>query len=66
MKRAPTDYGMTPSIQEAGPTVFQPFAAETDYFGSSEEPFMLNFHVRDLDAMVAQLRAAGVDVDVDP
>jgi predicted enzyme related to lactoylglutathione lyase len=27
---------------------------------------MINFRVRDLDAMVAQLRRAGVEVEVDP
>jgi predicted enzyme related to lactoylglutathione lyase len=27
---------------------------------------MINFRVRDLDAMVSQLRRAGIDVQVDP
>ena len=27
---------------------------------------MVNFRVRDLDAMVAQLRSMGIDVEVDP
>ena len=48
--------------QEAGPTVFAPFDAETDYFGSPAQQTMLNFRVRDLDAMLAQLRARGADV----
>ena len=48
--------------QEAGPTVFAPFASDTDYFGSRDQRTMLNFRVRDLDAMLAQLRAAGVEV----
>jgi predicted enzyme related to lactoylglutathione lyase len=30
---------------------------------SDEQAWMLNFRVRDLDAMVAQLRAAGVGID---
>ena len=47
---------------EAGPTVFAPFEAETDYFGSPSQRTMLNFRVRDLDAMLAQLRAQGADV----
>jgi glyoxylase I family protein len=49
--------------QEQGPTVFAPFPADTDYFGRPEQAWMLNFRVRDLDAMVAQLRAAGVRID---
>jgi predicted enzyme related to lactoylglutathione lyase len=48
--------------QEAGPTVFAAFEAETDYFGSRAQQTMLNFRVRDLDAMLAQLRAKGADV----
>jgi len=48
--------------QEAGPTVFATFDSETDYFGSRAQQTMLNFRVRDLDAMLAQLRAKGADV----
>ncbi|PYC69041.1 glyoxalase [Streptomyces tateyamensis] len=46
----------------AGPTVFAAFAADTDYFGSPTQQTMLNFRVRDLDAMLAQLRAKGAAV----
>jgi len=49
--------------QEAGRTVFAPFPADTDYFGRSDQQVMLNFRVPDLDAMLAQLRAAGAQVD---
>ncbi|WP_382306075.1 VOC family protein [Herbiconiux sp. UC225_62] len=48
--------------QEAGPTVFAAFDAESDYFGRREQQVMLNFRVRDLAAMLDQLRAAGADV----
>lgn len=47
---------------EAGPTVFATFESETDYFGSRDQRTMLNFRVRDLDAMLAQLRARGTEV----
>ena len=50
--------------QEAGATVFAPFEKETDDFGRPGQQWMVNFRVRDLDAMVAQLRAAGVAVEV--
>lgn len=43
-------------------TVWAPFPADTDYFKPSAASFMLNYRVRDLDAMLAQLRAAGVTV----
>ena len=47
--------------QEEGPTVFAPFSRGTDYFGSREQQFMFNFRVRDLAAMLSQLREAGVE-----
>jgi predicted enzyme related to lactoylglutathione lyase len=47
---------------EAGPTVFATFESGTDYFGSPAQQAMLNFRVRDLDAMLAQLRDKGADV----
>jgi predicted enzyme related to lactoylglutathione lyase len=49
--------------QQAGPTVFAPFPEDTDYFGRPDQAFMLNFRVTDLDAMLQQLRSAGVEVD---
>jgi predicted enzyme related to lactoylglutathione lyase len=48
--------------QETGVTVFATFESETGYFGSRTQQTMLNFRVRDLDAMLAQLRATGEDV----
>ena len=44
-------------------TVWSLFPASTEYFGSSDQQAMLNYRVRDLDAMLAQLRAAGAVVD---
>jgi len=38
------------------------FDADTDYFGRPEQPYMLNYTVDDLDAMLDQLRAAGAEV----
>ena len=45
--------------QEAGPTVWSPFPRDTEYFGRPEQGFMVNLRVRDLDAMLAQVRATG-------
>ena len=52
--------------QEAGPTVFCPFPEKTEYFGDPRQAFMVNFRVRDLDKMAAQLTAAGIEVKIDP
>lgn len=57
------DYGTTFTSQAGDQTVWAPFPADTTYFGSSGQQLMVNFRVRDLDAMLGQLRAAGVDVD---
>ena len=49
--------------QQAGPTVFAPFRYDTDYFGRAEQQWMINFRVADLDAMIGQLRSAGIAVE---
>ncbi|MGB3177636.1 MAG: VOC family protein [Albidovulum sp.] len=62
----PGDYETPAWQQEAGTTVFAPFDRETKYFGNDDTQFMVNFRVRDLDAMIAQLEAAGISVTRDP
>ena len=42
-------------------TVWSAFPADTAYFAPA--PFMINYRVRDLDAMLVQLRAAGAQVE---
>ena len=59
--KAPTDMETPPWISKEGVTVFAPFAEDTDYF-SADKPFMLNFRVANMDAMLAQLRAAGIAI----
>src|SRR5262245_6139492 len=49
-------------MQEGGPTVLAPFDQDTDYFGRPDQQSMVNFRVRDLDAMLAQLRSGGATV----
>jgi glyoxylase I family protein len=62
----PSDYAKPPWQQQAGPTVYAPFPENTPYFGDASKLWMVNFRVNDLDAMVAQLKAAGIAVEVDP
>lgn len=62
----PTNYKQKPWTQESGPTVFAPFDEGTEYFGNPLKVWMVNFRVRNLDVMVTQLRAAGIEVEVDP
>ena len=44
-------------------TVWHAAPADDEYFGAPGQRAMLNYRVRDLDAMLEQLRAAGVPVD---
>jgi glyoxylase I family protein len=51
--------------QGGGPTVFSPFRMDTQYFGSPQRVWMVNFRVRRPKAMIDQLRASGVAVEID-
>jgi glyoxylase I family protein len=62
----PTDYSHSVWQQAAGPTAFSPFPMDSGYFGSQQQAWMVNFRVRSLDAMVAQLRKSNIEVKVDP
>ena len=62
----PADYNQRPWSEEAGPTVFAPFPMDTDYFGDQGKSWMINFRVRNLEAMVQQLRGSGIEVTIDP
>ena len=62
----PTDYHHQVWQQAAGPTAFSPFPMDTSYLGSPQQAWMVNFRVRSLDAMVAQLRKSDIEVKVDP
>ncbi len=62
----PTDYNHQAWQQAAGPTAFSPFSMDTNYFGSPQQAWMVNFRVRNLDAMVAQLHKTNIEVKVDP
>ena len=61
----PTDYAQKPWSQQAGPTAFAPFPMDTDYFPADKQ-WMINLRVRDLHAMVEQLRGKNIEVRVDP
>jgi catechol 2,3-dioxygenase-like lactoylglutathione lyase family enzyme len=45
-----------------GTTIWSPFNADTDYFAPSPAPFMVNFRVADLHALLEALRAEGCQV----
>lgn len=57
----PQDADSSPWLQQPGPTIFAPFANDTDYFAADRQ-FMINFRVSDLAAMVSQLETAGIEI----
>ena len=58
----PAPYDEPSWMQEAGPTVFAPMGEDSPHFSDSTQQWSINFRVRDLDAMVAQLRERGTEV----
>lgn len=61
----PSDYDTPAWQQEKGTTVFAPFQDDTTYFGEMSQQWMINFRVKDLDAMAKQLRDNGNTVTID-
>ena len=62
----PAEAGQTHGVFTAAAgdrAVWAVFPADTTYFGPSPASLMVNFRVRNLDAMLAQLRAAGAQVE---
>jgi predicted enzyme related to lactoylglutathione lyase len=57
------DVATPPASKRQAYLVWSPFPADTDYFAPSEKPFMINFRVADLDALLTRLRGEGVTVD---
>lgn len=49
--------------EQTGATAWNLFKQDSTYFDPSTKPFMVNYIVADLSAMLAQLRAEGVTVD---
>ena len=52
--------------EDGGVTVWHLAARDSEWFSPSASSFMINYRVDDLDEMLAQLRAGGVDVVTGP
>jgi predicted enzyme related to lactoylglutathione lyase len=50
------------TAEDGGMTVWHVADRESEWFRPSDSSFMINYRVDDLDSMIAQLRADGVDV----
>jgi predicted enzyme related to lactoylglutathione lyase len=48
--------------EQVGHTQWSPFKADTDYFGSADQQFMINYRVDDLDGLLEDLKRDGVVV----
>ena len=49
--------------KDGGSTIWSVFPDSTNYFNPSTQPFMINFRVANLQDLLQQLRAEGVNVD---
>lgn len=56
-------HGVMVSAGAGEMTVWSTHPADTQYFGPGPATFMVNYRVKNLDAMLAQLRAAGANVE---
>ncbi len=65
INRTPTSYDDEPWVQEKGPTIFAPMPVDVAMIPEGKS-WMINLRVADLDGIVEQLKADGVDVEVDP
>ena len=48
--------------EDGGMTVWHVAERDSDWFSPSDPPFMINYRVDDMEAMVAQLEAAGIEI----
>jgi predicted enzyme related to lactoylglutathione lyase len=54
------------AVKDGGLTVWNLANHDSQWFSPSESPFMINYRVDDLDALLAQLKAAGVAITGGP
>ena len=47
--------------EDNGPTIFMPFQDDTDNF-EADRQWMINFRVRDLDALIGHLKSLNIEV----
>ena len=50
-------------VQGEGIIVWAPFSEDTEYFGDRSQQSMINYRVKDLDAVIEELTEAGARVD---
>ena len=64
LRLASSEWGA--KLPAEGVAVWNPFPATTTYFGPGDQPFMINLKVDDLDALIVELRAKGVELVGEP
>lgn len=68
LRLVPNDYGSLFEFREgANPeqkayNQWGPFKSDTTYFEPSQKEFMINFRVANIDSLVAELRANGIEI----
>ncbi len=52
--------------EDKGMTVWHVADSDSEWFKPSESSFMINYRVDDIEAMIEQLKAAGIDIEQGP
>lgn len=71
LKLVPNDYGSLFEFREGanpeqiGYNQWGPFKSDTDYFEPSKREFMINFRVANIEALIEELRASGVEITME-
>ena len=60
------EYDPTGESEVSGYTVWSVFHEDDAYFDPTTQPFMINYRVDDLDALLERLRADGVEIHAGP
>ena len=50
------------TAEDGGMTVWHVADSDSDWFGPSESPFMINYRIDDMDEMIGQLSSAGIEI----
>jgi len=56
------EFRLTDTPEKKGYLQWSPFGEKTKYFEPSEKQFMINYRVANIEALVKELKAAGVEV----
>lgn len=61
-----TNFRWKKAMHRHGYTVWSPFDKKTDYFGSYDQSFMINYRVKNLNSLIENLKNKGITIPKEP